>query len=447
MKPRVLIVDDDTGVRYTLREILESAEMDVIEARDGVEALGWLQTHRADLVITDLQMPRLDGLQLLERLQAAPPAPKTILLTAHGSERHAVRAMKLGAFDYFSKPFDTEEVLGVVERAVASVRAEQENEQLRAELLLSRHVVFASEAMKRIALLVYRVAPKDVTVLITGPSGTGKERIAGAIVAGSPRASSPFIRFNCAAIPRDLAEAELFGHAKGAFTGASRARPGLFREAHGGTILLDEISEMDMSTQGKLLRVLQERTVRPVGEDRDDSVDVRVLATTNKDLKAEVAAGRFREDLYYRLDVVEVRLPPLEERMDDVPVLITHFLDMYQNRFATGPLTLTAALREHLQAGPFPGNVRELEHRVERAVALSTGGVADATWLMHPRSEEADKASFGLKERVDAYERGILVHELAQCRGNRSEAARRLGIARVTLLEKLKKYGITRDSE
>ncbi|HQK20724.1 MAG TPA: sigma 54-interacting transcriptional regulator, partial [Polyangiaceae bacterium] len=229
--------------------------------------------------------------------------------------------------------------------------------------------------------------------------------------------------------------------------GASRARPGLFREAHGGTILLDEISEMDMSTQGKLLRVLQERTVRPVGEDRDDSVDVRVLATTNKDLKAEVAAGRFREDLYYRLDVVEVRLPPLEERMDDVPVLITHFLDMYQNRFATGPLTLTAALREHLQAGPFPGNVRELEHRVERAVALSTGGVADATWLMHPRSEEADKASFGLKERVDAYERGILVHELAQCRGNRSEAARRLGIARVTLLEKLKKYGITRDSE
>jgi two-component system response regulator HydG len=441
VKPRILVVDDDAGVRYTLKEILESVDIEVFEAADGVDALAWLGEHRVDLVIADLQMPRMDGMQLLERLQSAPPSPKTILLTAHGSERHAVQAMKLGAFDYFSKPFDADEVVEVVERAVASVRAEQENEQLRAELLLSRHMVFVSEPMKKVALLVYRVAPKDVTVLITGPSGTGKERVASAIVGGSRRASAPYIRFNCAAIPRDLAEAELFGHARGAFTGAVKARHGLFREAHGGTILLDEIGELDMSTQGKLLRVLQEGKIRPVGEDRDHAVDVRVLAATNRDLKAEVAAGRFREDLFYRLDVVEVRVPPLEERMDDVPALVAHFLDLFQGRFGTGPLTVTSALRERLAAGPYPGNVRELEHRVERVVALSAGGVADGSWLAQSCAEDAEP-TFGLKERVEAYERGILAHELERCHGNRSEAARRLGVARVTLLEKLKKYGL-----
>jgi len=442
MKPRILVVDDDPGVRYTLREILESIDVDVFESPDGVEALAWLAQHRADLVISDLQMPRMDGMKLLERLQACPPSPKTILLTAHGSERHAVQAMKLGAYDYFSKPFDTDEVLGVVERAVASVRAEQENEQLRAELLLARHMVFASEPMKRLALLVYRVAPKDVTVLITGPSGTGKERVAAAIVGGSRRAGQPFVRFNCAAIPRELAEAELFGHARGAFTGAIKACNGLFREAHGGTVLLDEIGELDLATQGKLLRVLQEGKIRPVGEDRDVSVDVRVIAATNRDLKADVTSGRFREDLYYRLDVVEVRVPPLEERMDDVPALVSHFLELYQERFGTGPVTLSRALRDKLMAGPYPGNVRELEHRVERIVALSSGGVADESWLDTEARDETGAPAFGLKERVDAYKRGILAQELERCRGNRSEAARRLGVARATLLEKLKKYGL-----
>ncbi len=442
MKPRILVVDDDPGVRYTLKEILESVDAEVFEAADGVDALAWLEKHRADLVITDLQMPRLNGMQLLERLRATLPAPKTILLTAHGSERHAVQAMKLGAYDYFSKPFDTDEVLEVVDRAVGSVRAEMENEQLRAELLLARHMVFASEAMKKLALLVYRVAPKDVTVLITGPSGTGKERVASAIVGGSKRSGAPFVRFNCAAIPRELAEAELFGHARGAFTGAVKARSGLFREAHGGTILLDEIGEVDLATQGKLLRVLQEGKIRPVGEDRDVSVDVRVLAATNRDLKAEVAAGRFREDLFYRLDVVEIRVPPLEERLDDVSVLVNHFLSIYQERFGTGTLAMSASLRQRLVAGPYPGNVRELEHRVERLVALSSGGVADEAWLEREAPEDTSTQSFGLKERVEAYERGIVAQELERCRGNRSEAARRLGMARVTLLEKVKKYGL-----
>ena len=311
MKPKILVVDDDPGVRYTLREILETADTEVVEAEDGLAALDWLGEERADLVITDLRMPRLDGMKLLARIGALPDPPKVIVLTAHGSERHAVEAMKLGAYDYFAKPFDADVVLGGVERAVASVRRDQENEQLRAELLLSRHLVFASEAMRQLALLVYRIAPRDVTVLITGPSGTGKERLAEAVVAGSPRAGRPFVRMNCAAVPPELAEAELFGHTRGAFTGAVKARPGLFREADSGSLLLDEVGELSLGTQGKLLRALQERRVRPIGEEREVEVDVRLLCATNRDLKQEVVAGRFRDDLYYRINVVEIRVPPL----------------------------------------------------------------------------------------------------------------------------------------
>lgn len=444
MRPKVLVVDDDPGVRYTLREILESGDMEVCEACDGAQALQWLQQHRADLMITDLRMPGIDGMRLLERLNEVPAPPKTILLTAHGSERAAVEAMKRGAYDYFAKPFDADEVLEVVQRAVASVRMVRENEQLKAQLHLSRFMVFASEPMRNVALLVSRVAARDVTVLITGPSGTGKERVAEAIVAGSQRASRPFVRFNCAAVPSELAEAELFGHSRGAFTGAVRARAGLFREADNGSLLLDEVGELDLSTQGKLLRVLQEGCVRPVGEDRDYHVNVRLLAATNRNLKEEVARGRFREDLFYRLHVVEVRLPPLSERLDDIPVLIDHFMRKYEERFGTGPLVLSPAVRQRLASSPYPGNVRELEHRIERMVALSSAGEIDELCLgaADYDGEMQAAAGFGLKERVEAFERGLIGQELRRCHGNRSEAARRLGVARVTLLEKMKKYGL-----
>lgn len=442
MKPRILVVDDDPGVRYTLREILESSDMEVFDAADGQVALEWLLHQRVDLMITDLLMPRVDGMKLLERLKEVPHPPRTIMITAHGSERHAVNAIKAGATDYFSKPFDADQVLHVVERAVASVRRDAENEQLRAELALSRHLVFASEALKRLALLVFRVAPRDVTVLITGPSGSGKERVSEAIVAASRRATASFVRFNCAAVPRELAEAELFGHARGAFTGATKARTGLFREAHGGTALLDEVGELDLSTQGKLLRVLQEGLIRPVGEDREVKVDVRLLAATNRDLKQEVAAGRFREDLYYRLNVVEVHIPPLKERPADIPLLIEHFLTKYADRFGTGPISLSARLREQLCQGSYPGNVRELEHRIERLVALSSGNVIDDDLGAGSSPQDTSDGGFGLKERVEAFERGIIVQELKACGGNRSEAARRLGIGRVTLLDKMKKYAL-----
>ena len=439
MKPVILVVDDDSGVRYTLREILQESDMDVIEASDGLQALDVLAKTHADLIICDLAMPGMDGMELLGTLADMPQAPKTIMITAHGSEQRAVQAMKLGAYDYFAKPFDIDEVMSVVNRAVSFARMDQENEQLRAQLQLAKHMVFASDAMKHIALLVYRVASRDVTVLITGPSGTGKERVAQAIVAASKRAENPFVKFNCAAVTRDLADAELFGHAKGAFTGAVSSRLGLIREADKGTLLLDEIGEMDINTQGKLLRVLQEGKVRPVGEDREIAVDVRLIAATNSDLDEAVAAGRFREDLFYRLNVVRIHMPALSERPDDIPILIDHFLQKHSERFGLGQVVMPPFVRAKLASDHYSGNVRQLENRIERMVALSNNGVIDHE-LLDESFDQSQDEGLGLKQRVEAFERGLIIKAMRQCKGNRSEAARRLAIGRVTLLDKIKKY-------
>jgi DNA-binding NtrC family response regulator len=434
------VVDDDPGVRYTLREILEAEGLEVDEAADGEAALERMEAAPAALVVTDLRMPRLDGMALLRRLVARAPAPRVVLITAHGSERQAVEAMKAGAWDYFRKPFDTEELLAVVRRAAEAVRLSHENERLAGEVALSRTMIFASEPMRRLAVLVGRVAPRDVTVLLTGESGVGKERVAEAIVLASRRAGRPFVRFNCAALSPELAEAELFGHARGAFTGAVRARPGLFGEADGGTVLLDEVGELAPSTQGKLLRALQEGEIRPVGEERSRTVDVRVLAATHRDLAALVRAGAFREDLYYRLRVVELRVPPLRERPEDVPALARHFLERYAERFGAAPLRIAEGLLEGLTARPWPGNVRELQNAVESLVALSPPGQLDAS-LLPPAAGETG-APLTLRQRVEAYERGLVVEALRGARGNRSEAARRLGVSRVTLHDKLAKYGL-----
>jgi two-component system, NtrC family, response regulator HydG len=442
MRPRVLVVDDDQGIRYTLREILESSGLEVDEAADGEDALARFLATPADLVITDLRMPKLDGMGLLARLQTQSPAPRVVVITAHGSERQAVAAMKAGAFDYFRKPFEMEELLTVVRRAVESTRLAVENEKLRCELSLSRSMVFVSEAMKRLALLAGRAASRDVTVLISGESGTGKERLAEAIVAGSRRADRPFVRFNCAALTLELAEAELFGHARGAFTGAVRSRVGLFGEADTGTILLDEIGELAQPLQAKLLRALQAGEIRAVGEERERKVDVRVLAATNADLEAEVKRGAFREDLFYRLHVVALHVPALRERPEDVPLLVRHFLDRFAERFGVASIANAEPLLARLLGHPWPGNVRELENTIERLVALSPDGGLDLSLLdKEAKPGEAPKA-FGLRERVEAYERGLIVEALKSCKNNRSEAARRLGLSRATLHDKLKKYRI-----
>ncbi len=448
MKPKVLVVDDDPGVRYTIREILESADFEVAEAADGAQALERVDKGAPfQLVITDLRMPKIDGLELLRKLSGRAPAPRVILITAHGSERHAVEAMKLGAYDYFRKPFELEELLAVVQRAVETVRLSMENERLAGELNFSKSLVFASEAMSRLAVLVARVAPRDVTVLITGESGTGKERVAEALVRASRRAAGPFVRFNCAALTAELAEAELFGHSKGAFTGAVRARSGLFGEADGGTLLLDEVAELDPSLQAKLLRVLQEGEVRPVGEDRARKVDVRILAATHRDLKERVASGQFREDLFYRLNVVHLAIPPLRERPEDIRVLARHFLARFAERFGVELPAVSDALYGRLAAWPWPGNVRELENAIERMVALSPDGELDQSLLPEARETEAGPRGLTLKQRVEAYERGLIVEGLKASRGNRSEAARALGISRVTLHDKLRKYGLARAEE
>jgi DNA-binding NtrC family response regulator len=458
---RALVVDDDSSVRYTVRGILEHAKLQVDEAVDGIEGLERVENGAYELVITDIQMPRMNGLELLRKIRERPgPQPKVIVITAHGSERHAVEAVKSGAFDYFKKPFEIEEMIAVVRRATESVQLAAEVERLSGELNLSRSLIFGSPAMSKLAVLVQRVAPRDVTVLLTGESGTGKERVTEALVSASPRADKPFLRFNCAALTAELAEAELFGHSKGAFTGAVRSRLGFFREADGGTILLDEIGELPMPVQAKLLRVLQEGEVRPVGEDQTVKVDVRIIAATHRDLMQMSVDGTFREDLYYRLKVVHLRIPPLRERPEDIPLLARSFLAEFSRRFGVGPFKLTPSLLEQLNAYSWPGNVRELENALESLVALSQGNELDLSLLPQstaPLTRSGGDVHLGakaptppetagqidLKARVDAYERGIIVSALETARGNRSLAARTLGINRATLHGKLRKYGLT----
>jgi two-component system response regulator HydG len=445
---RALVVDDDEGVRYTLSAFLGDAGVEVSQAEDGVDALAELEAARAadaepDLVLTDLRMPRLDGMGLLAKLKERADGPLVVMITAHGTERDAIAAIKLGAFDYFRKPFEPEVLEAVIVRARAMSAERKRSARLEGQLLLAAEPS-ASPAMQRLAELALRVGPRDVTVLITGESGTGKERVAEAIVRASRRKSAPFVRFNCAAITHELAEAELFGHAKGAFTGAHKARTGLFREAHGGTLLLDEIGELDPRTQAKLLRTLQEGEVRPVGEDRPVPIDVRILAATHRDLPDLVSKGLFREDLYYRLKVVQLRVPPLRERPEDVPMLARAFFDKYRAQFGVEDLVVEPAVIERLAAQSWPGNVRELENTVESLVALSAGGRIDLTLLPAP-GQAAEGAPLGLKEKVEAYERGVIVQTLKECGQNRTEAARRLAISRATLHEKLTKYGIAGD--
>ncbi|MBN1961233.1 MAG: sigma-54-dependent Fis family transcriptional regulator [Deltaproteobacteria bacterium] len=444
MKPRVLIVDDDPGVLYTIKEILESLNIDISAAEDGIAALKSYDENTCELVITDLRMPRMDGIELLKQLLTKSPPPKVIVITAHGSERQAVEAIKAGAYDYFRKPFENDELLAVVQRALETVRLTLTNEQLQGELALSQSLIFTSSAMRKLATLVARVAPRDVTVLITGESGTGKERVAEAIVRASQRHDKPFIKFNCAALTVELAEAELFGHARGAFTGATRTRPGLFGEADGGTLLLDEIGELAPAMQSKLLRALQEGEIRPVGEERIRKVDVRVIAATHQDLKAKVAVGQFREDLFYRLNVVHIKVPTLRERPEDIATLAKHFLKRSARRFNTGELTTTDELFQRLRDYNWPGNVRELENAIENLVALSCDGHLDLSLLpnLQHKTTIDDHSLPSLKTRVEAFERGLICEALHAAHHNQSAAARELGISRVTLNDKMKKYGL-----
>jgi two-component system, NtrC family, response regulator AtoC len=372
-----------------------------------------------------------------------------ILLTAHGSEKVAVQAMKAGAYDYAAKPFDIDELVAVVERALEARALRTAARHLAAEQAIGQRIVGDSAPMRRLLDAVARVAGKDVTVLVRGETGTGKELVASLLHAQSHRAHEPIVRFNCAAIPGELAEAELFGHARGAFTGAQAARRGFFAEADGGTLVLDEVGELSPGVQAKLLRAIQEGEIQPVGSGRVERVDVRLVASTNRDLASEARAGRFREDLYYRLAVVELVVPSLRDRAGDVPALAEEMARRYGAKFGTPGVRLSPALLARLSSTPWPGNVRQLENTVARLVAMAHGPEIEEDALEGqgapaPAGDAVDAGGEGLslKDQVEAFERGLIAGALAATHGNQSEAARRLSTSRATLVDKIKKYGL-----
>ena len=451
---RVLVVDDEPSVRLALKELVLSRGWEPLVARDAAEALELVD--RADAVVTDFSMPGMDGMELLRTVHERDESLPVIVLTARGSERLAVRAIRAGAYEYVPKPFDVDEMAVALGRALEARVLRQRDRQLAAEHAIGRRLVCDSAPMRQLLDATARVAAREITVLVRGETGTGKELIGSLLHAQSKRADGPLIRFNCSAIPAELAEAELFGHTRGAFTGATQARPGFFAEANRGTLILDEVGELPMAVQAKLLRALQDGEIQPVGSGRVEKVDVRIVACTNRDLAAEAREGRFREDLYYRLAVVELVVPPLRERRSDIPALAHEFALRYAERFGVDEVRLAPALVQRLAAADWPGNVRQLENAVARMVALGgsgeigpeafTGGAAEPP--ARPRGDAAVPPGDDgqtLREQLDALERNVIARTMTAVGGNQSEAARRLGISRNTLTERLRRYEIAAD--
>ncbi len=442
---RVLIVDDEPSMRVALKSLLQSNGHETVEASSGIEALAHLDG--IDAVITDYSMQRMNGVQLLEAIHERDQSLPVMLLTAHGSERLAVQAMKAGACEYLTKPPDNDELSLVIDKALEARALRIQNRRPTAAKTVGHSVIGSSKAMRQLLDDVARIGPKDITVLVRGETGTGKELIASLIHAHSRRSSVPLVRFNCAAIPGELAEAELFGHTRGAFTGASQARRGFVSQADGGTLVLDEVGELPFGVQAKLLRTLQEGEIQPVGAGRVEKVDVRIVACTNRDLEAEAGAGRFRLDLYYRLAVLELLVPPLRERREDIPELASEFARRYGVRFGNQETRLSPALIDALCSANWPGNVRQLENAVARMVALSTGDEVGVEAFVgtsnRPDTEPVREGARSLTEQVEALERSAITAAIKAVSGNQSEAARRLGLSRGALIDRLKKYELS----
>ncbi|MGD2069372.1 MAG: sigma-54 dependent transcriptional regulator [Gemmatimonadota bacterium] len=452
---RILVVDDEASVRFSLRELLEAEGHEVVEAEHAPAALEALADDPPDLVLCDLRMPAMDGLELLEEARRRHPDLPFVLMTAHGDERTAVRALKGGAWDYLPKPFDNEEIRAVARRTAEMLALRRENARLRDELADRMGAMIGrSEAMADVFATIRRAGPTDATVLIEGESGTGKELAARALHDESPRARGPFVALNCSALPSELVESELFGHGKGAFTGADRARMGLFEAADGGTLLLDEVGDLSPPAQAKLLRALETRTITRIGETSDRAVDVRVLAATNRPLDRMVREGTFREDLYYRLAVVTLTLPPLRERREDLMPLVVHFLSDLAERHGKRVTRLADDARRALLLHDWPGNVRELRNALERAVVLTDGdsvGAADLPSRVTgsravPSPVEAAIADLPFHEARDrateAFERSYLEAALERHGGNISATARSLDLHRQSLQRILRRLDI-----
>jgi len=463
-KPNILLVDDDTAHRSMLRTMLRSWGYTVSEADDGDVAVELVRQQPFDAVLTDVRMARMDGITAVREIIAYNPAIPIILMTAYSSVETAVEALRLGAYDYLTKPLDFDVLQHTLHRAVEHTRLAEENADLRRKLggsgtgtLLGR-----SQAMAELVSMIETVGPSEATVLIHGESGTGKELVARAICTTSTRSGKPFVAVNCAALSESLLESELFGHEKGSFTGADKRREGRFMQANGGTLFLDEIGELPLSLQATFLRALQQGEVQRVGSDQPDVVDVRIIAATNKDLRTAVAAGNFREDLFYRLNVITIEMPPLRTRKEDIPLLATAFLERFSAVNRKTVKGFTPQAMDALLRYDWPGNVRELENTIERAVILcaaehisgrefpdTLSAMAGESMLKEQPGltrdsgfSEGPQDSEFLSQPLEDLEKKAILHTLSLCGDNKSEAARRLGITRATLHNKLKKYGM-----
>ena len=444
----ILVVDDDTAHRTMLRTLVGGWGYAISEADDGEAAILMVRQRPYDLVLMDVRMIKVSGLEALAAIKSINPAIPVVIMTAYSSVETAVAALKQGAHDYLTKPLDFDKLRITLERAMEHSRLKAENRLLREQLGLQfdrRHIIGQSAAMVRLFDSVAQVAPSEATVLIAGESGTGKELIAGAIHFNSSRRDGPFVRLNCAAITETLLESELFGHEKGAFTGADRRREGRFFQADGGSLLLDEVSEMPLPMQVKLLRVLQEREFTRVGGDAVIQVDVRVIAATNKHLPELVSGGQFREDLYYRLNVVGLAIPALRERAEDIPLLAQHFLEAFALKNRKGVKGFTPQAMDRLIRYAWPGNVRELMNAVERAVVMTRADfLTEEDFSLIPTAAMPDpqQPPAAVARPLEEVEKATILTTLKAADGNKSEAARRLGITRRTLHKKLKAYGV-----
>jgi two-component system nitrogen regulation response regulator NtrX len=445
-KPHLLIVDDEAGIRESLTSILQDEGYFVEAVGSAEEALERAAVGDVEVVLLDVWLPGMDGLEALGRLQAFPRPPAVIMVSGHGTIETAVRATKLGAFDFIEKPLSLEKIIVLVRNAVQQRRLQEENQLLRSELGHRYQVLGDSVPMKALRQQIAVTAPTNGRVLIYGESGTGKELVARALHAASLRAKGPFVEVNCAAIPEELIESELFGHIKGSFTGATDDKVGKFQKADGGTLFLDEIGDMSLRTQSKVLRALEEQRIEPVGSNQTINVDVRVIAATNKNLEQEIARGAFRQDLFYRLNVIPFLVPPLRERLQDIPILARHFLNEYSAAYGKKPRELSDTATDILLRYPWPGNVRELRNLVERLVIVCPQaciephhlppelfrGVAEAP--QHPYST--------LHEARSAYEREFILRKLQEHRWNMTQTATALGLERSHLYRKMKSLGI-----
>ncbi|MGQ0538743.1 MAG: sigma-54-dependent transcriptional regulator [Gemmatimonadaceae bacterium] len=454
LPPRILVVDDEQGIRAALGQLLEYEGYDVRTSASAADGLAEFAKFRPQLVFMDVKMAGIDGIEALRRIKQIDPAVTVVMISGHATIQTAVEATQLGAYDILEKPLDTDRILVLLRNTLQHLSLQEENVRLRETIEARYEIVGRSYAIRALLDQIEKVAGTSARVLISGENGTGKELVARAIHRMSPRAQKPFVEVNCAAIPSELIESELFGHMKGSFTGAVSDRAGKFEQAHTGTLFLDEVGDMSLAAQAKVLRVLQDGEVTRIGGSKSSKVDVRVLAATNKRLEDEIAAGRFREDLFYRLNVVPVNVPPLRERRDDIPLLAQYFLQQLAQRDGTHARSIDDSALKALVAMEWPGNVRELRNTMERLLILSTGAritTADVHRLSGGRPSEG--VGFGallecktFEEFKHAAERTFLLAKLREFDWNVSETARLLDMPRSNLYKKIEKYGLTRES-